>query len=267
MGELSEATVSPEEYDEEYYLYACMGADRWRESDGREADWLYDGMLSRAGMREGLRVLDIGTGRGEMIVAAVRRGAAKAVGVDYSKAAIELSRTTLEQAGNPPQARALHADARALPVPDSSFDLAILADVIEHLSPGELATTLDQAYRALAPDGRIFVHTAPNRFIYDVTYRVQRNLLPRRRRRWPREPRNQHELRMHVNEQTTGSLAKELRGAGFERVSVSLGEWIYTDFVPSERARRTYYRLARVPGLRRLAVCDLWAIAHRPDGR
>jgi predicted SAM-dependent methyltransferase len=144
-------------------------------------------------------------------------------------------------------------------VPKGSFDLVTLLDVVEHLSHDELAATLREARRALRPGGRIFVHTFPTRTLYDVTYRLQRASRPARRERWPRNPRNQLERTMHINEQSLGSLRSALRAAGFANVKVFPGAWIYTDFVPDAAARRVYHRLARIPYLRRLAVADLWA--------
>jgi ubiquinone/menaquinone biosynthesis C-methylase UbiE len=261
---LAPTTVPPSEYDADYYLKACMGADVWRESEGAEAHALYGGMLDHTGFEPGMRLLDLGTGRGELLAVAISRGAAEAVGVDYSEAAIELAQTTLAKAGDPPGAAALLADARRLPVPDRHFDRAMMLDVVEHLTVSELELALSEARRALKPGGRLFIHTAPNRLIYEVTYRIQRSLVPSRRRRWPADPRQDEEHRMHPNEQSVGSLKRVLQEAGYEGVRVWPGRWVYTDFVPEPRARATYRRLARIPGLRRIAICDIYATGARP---
>ena len=44
---------------------------------------------------------------------------------------------------------------------------------------------------------------------------------------------------------------------------VTTGEWVYTDFLPDEWARRLYRRLARTPVAARLAAGDIWAEARR----
>jgi SAM-dependent methyltransferase len=263
-SQLRAPTVPASAYDEGYFLHDCMGADEWRESGGRRAAALYGAMLRMADMRPGVRLLDIGTGRGELLVTALDLGADEAVGVDYSAAAVELARRTLSAAGSPPGADALLADARRIPVDDGRFDLVTMLDVVEHLSPPELALSLAEAHRALRPGGTLFIHTMPNRLIYDVTYRIQRSLSPGRRRAWPADPRNELERRMHVNEQTPAGLRFALRDAGYAAVRVRLGEWIYTDFLPDRRAGATYHRLARVPVLRRFAVADLYALARKP---
>lgn len=251
--------VPAEVYDSDYFLHRSAGSESWRSSDGAARDPLYDGSLALARLQPGEAVLDLGTGRGELLVAAVQRGASRAVGVEYSSAAVALAQQTLDRAALAGQAQVIHADARELPVPDASFDLVTLLDVVEHLADDELTAALREARRALRPGGRIFVHTFPTRTLYEVTYRLQRASRPGRRELWPKNPRNQLERTMHINEQSLRSLRSALRTAGFGHVKVSTGAWIYTDFVPDAAAKRVYHRLARFPYLRRLAVADLWA--------
>ncbi len=255
--------VSPAVYDTEYFLHRCAGAEPWRASAGRERDPLYDGCLRLAGLRPGEALLDVGTGRGELLAAAVQMGARRAVGVEYSPAAVSLGHATLASSGVQDRAEVRLADARALPFGDGEFDLVTLLDVVEHLGPDELAAALAEARRVLAPGGRVFIHTFPARTLYELTYRLQRASRPGRRRRWPRDPRNELEHAMHVGEQTVGSLRRGLVQAGFTGVRAWPGEWMYTDFVPDEDARRLYYRLARLPWLRRFGAADLWAQAYR----
>lgn len=69
---------------------------------------------------------------------------------------------------------------------------------------------------------------------------------------------------MHVNEQSVTALGRSLRRAGFRPARAELGRWVYTDFVPEERAKRLYRRLARIPGLARFGVADMWAEGVRP---
>jgi ubiquinone/menaquinone biosynthesis C-methylase UbiE len=241
-----------------------MGAEEWTESDGRTFSGLYAGALKMAGMEPGWGVLDIGCGRGDLVLTALQMKAAEAVGIDYAPAAIELARQTLHVAGDPEGGRIELADARRIPVDSDHFDLATLLDVVEHLTPEELARSLSEAHRALKPGGRVFIHTMPNALIYEITYRLQRHARPGRAKRWPADPRNDGERAMHVNEQTLGSLRKALKAAGFERLDVRLGEWIYTDFLPEPASARAYRALARIPGLRQLGVGDLFATAYKP---
>ena len=265
--DLPEPAVSREEYDREYYLRCCAGADQWRDSGGRTPSGIYKGVLAMAGLRPGETVVDIGTGRGELVVVAVEQGAARAAGVDYSRAAVELAQETLAAHDVSERASVLLADARAIPLPDSQADLVTLVDVVEHLSPDELEVTLSEALRLLKPGGRLFIHTMPNRLIYDVTYRLQRALWPPRWKMWPAEPRTEVERTMHVNEQTLRSMCRTLRKAGFDQVGGEHGRWLHTAFVPSERARWLYPLLARWRLTAPLGACDLFAGGVKPGGR
>jgi ubiquinone/menaquinone biosynthesis C-methylase UbiE len=258
---LSPPRVPAAAYDRDYFLHGCMGADAWRQSAGREMDAMYPGYATLLAIEPGARVLDVGTGRGELLRAALEAGAAEAVGIDYSEEAIELANTTLNEAGVSDRARAVVGDARDIPVENGRFDLVTMLDVVEHLTAAELRDALAEAHRKLRVGGRLFIHTMPSPLIYDVTYRLQRIAIPWRLATWPPEPRNEYERAMHVNEQRLGTLRRALRNAGFEAVEVSLGRWVYTDFVPTERAKRLYHRLARIPWLRRFGVADLFATA------
>jgi SAM-dependent methyltransferase len=262
--ELPDPVVPPDIYTEDYYRTGCMGATAWQASRGEDLDPLYDGYAALAGIAEGATVVDLGCGRGEMLVAALRRGAARAVGVEYAEAAVELAAQTLRAHGVEDRARLHHGDVRAVPMADGEADLVTLLDVVEHLAPEELHGALLEARRILKPGGRVFVHTMPNRTIYDVTYRLQRLLRPDRWASWPKNPRKPWELSMHVNEMTVRSLTRAIAGARFDPVDVRLGDWIYTDFVPDERAKVTYHRLARFRLIARLGRGDLWADAVRP---
>ena len=246
-------------YDEAYYLHACMGHEEWAADPGAPVCGTYCYALQRAALRAGEVVVDIGTGRGELLAAAMQAGAARAVGVEYSEAAVALTHRTLDAHGV--DAEVVLADARAVPLPDGVADLVTLLDVVEHLTGDELAGALREARRLLRSGGRIVAHTFPNRLIYDVTYRLQRLAVPGRRRRWPADPRGELERTMHVNEQTRGSLRRALRTAGFADVQVGFGELIHDAIVPEadRRARTLVHRLAAHRPSRPLGRADLWA--------
>jgi SAM-dependent methyltransferase len=262
--QLAAPAVAADLYDQSYYLEWCAGYPEWAASGGAEASALYAGSLEKAGFRAGEVVVDLGCGRGELLAEAVDRGAPRAIGVEYSEAALALARTTLHKRGVEGRAEVLHADARAIPVPDGTADLVTMLDVVEHLTPEELDRTLAEVLRITRPGGRVLVHTLPNRLIYDVTYRAQRMLTPDRLRSWPKDPRIDLERLMHVNEQTRRSLAAALGRAGFADVSVAHGLWIHDNFVPDERARGLYRRLAAHRPTRALGAADLWGRGRRP---
>jgi ubiquinone/menaquinone biosynthesis C-methylase UbiE len=248
--------VTPDIYDDDYYRRCCMGAAEWSESGGTAFHGLYLASLRRAQFQPGQVVIDIGAGRGEMPILAVQKGAPLAIGVEYSRSAVALATETIAD-----KAAVLLADCRRTPLRDGIADLVTMLDVVEHLTPDELHAALIEARRLLKPGGQIYVHTAPNRTIYDVTYRIQR-LWPGRRA-WPRDPRTETERAMHINEQSLGTVRQALKSAGFRNPEVTLGRWVETQFVPSERARRTYHRLARFPLTARFGVADISARAFK----
>jgi cyclopropane fatty-acyl-phospholipid synthase-like methyltransferase len=258
--------VAATAYDEEYYTTCCAGAHEWSHSGGRDVAGIYKWALTTAGFAPGETLLDIGTGRGELVALAAERGARWALGVEYSADATALCRKTFEAHDVTATAHAVLADARQLPVSDGSVDVVMMLDVVEHLTAAELDHCLREVRRCLSRDGRLFVHTFPTSTVYNVTYRAQRNLVPWRRRTWPANPRTAAEQSMHVNEQTPARLARALRAAGLKPATVRLGEWVYCDFVPSDAARRTYARLARHRLTARFGIANLWAVARVEPG-
>jgi ubiquinone/menaquinone biosynthesis C-methylase UbiE len=257
MG-LTEPVVPQGVYTEEYYREECMGADDW---DSDQLSPIYTGYATMAPVRAGDVVVDLGSGRGEMLVAALEAGASRAIGVEYADAAIAFARQTLARFGVADRAELHHGDARVIPLGDSEADLVTLLDVVEHLAPRELQQALLEARRVLRTGGTVFIHTMPNRSIYELTYRAQRWMRPERLRRWPADPRKPVEHAMHVNEMSVRRLRRALRRAGFAHSEIWLGDFIYTDFVPDEAARRTYHRLAAHKLTERLGRGDLWARA------
>jgi ubiquinone/menaquinone biosynthesis C-methylase UbiE len=265
VDELPPPVVAADCYDADYYLCKCAGRESWVTSGGTDLDPLYLGCLLKAGVNPGDVVVDIGTGRAELPVVAVREGARLAVGIEYSWSALELGARTVAASGVGDRILLMAADARKLPLPDGCADLVTLLDVVEHLAPDELARCLAECHRILRPKGRVLAHTMPNRLVYDVTYRIQRLARRHRRLHWPADPRQEIEHLMHVNEQTRRSLVSYLRGAGFASAEVTHGEWIWEGFVPDEKARALYHRLSRFRLTAALGRGDLWAVAQKDD--
>jgi len=103
--------------------------------------------------RPELRLLDLGTGTGAFLRKLAREPARPnlAVGVDAS--AEMLARVPSLPMGWSVQA----ADVTDLPFGDSSFDVATAAYLLHLLEPSQLAETLAEAKRVLAPAGRLVV--------------------------------------------------------------------------------------------------------------
>ncbi len=210
-------------YTEEYFLTACEGYDIFLESEGRHLSRRLNDAFGMAEVRPGMHLLDVGCGRGEIIRHCMRLGI-DAYGIDYAEVAAQMSREVIAQEGKQAESAAdggvCLADAKFLPFPDGYFDRVLLFDVVEHLYPWELHQALRDIHRVLNDDGRLIIHTAPNRW-YDLyaypLVRLVRRLLGQGKE-YPKDPRaivpvNQN---VHVNEQDIRSMHKNLSATGFK---------------------------------------------------
>ncbi len=226
-------------YTEEYFLTACEGYDVFIESEGAHLSRRLRDAFALAEVRPGMRVLDVGCGRGEILRHCMRLGI-EAHGMDYAVAAARMSRDVVAtewQSGEAartqdghgpaiPRPGVLQADAKTLPFPDHYFDRALLFDVVEHLFPWELHQAYREIARVLRPGGRLVIHTAPNRWYDAYAYPWVRRLriLMGQGDAYPKDPRaitpvNQD---VHVNEQDLIRMRRGLKQAGYTDIKVWL---------------------------------------------
>jgi SAM-dependent methyltransferase len=113
-------------------------------------------LLDVAGVKAGVRVLDVGTGAGDAAARATERGA-QATGVDVTAAMVEVA------ARRCPAATFVQASATELPFDGESFDVAVGNIVIQHVGEPERAAR--ELFRVLVPGGRVALSTwdAPDR--------------------------------------------------------------------------------------------------------
>ena len=258
-------------YDEEYFLTACEGYDVFLETEGQHLSRRLRDAFEVADVRAGMRILDVGCGRGEILRHCMRLDI-EAFGIDYAQAATAMSRKVIEaeqEAGEPrKKAGVCRADAKLLPFPNKSFDRVLMFDVVEHLYPWELHKAILEVGRVLKPDGLFIVHTAPNRWYDKYAYpwvRRFRTLLGQGDH-YPHDPRaitpvNQE---VHVNEQDLLSMRRTLREAGFA------GK-VWLDSPPrSERENVIVDGLRwiafRVPPFRWFFERELFAVARKRRG-
>jgi ubiquinone/menaquinone biosynthesis C-methylase UbiE len=241
-------------YTEEYFLTACEGYDVFIESEGAHLSRRLRDAFALAGVRPGMRVLDVGCGRGEILRHCMRLGV-EAHGMDYAAVAARMSRDVVaseveRSAANGDGPRHLpgvcQADAKTLPFPNNYFDRALMFDVVEHLFPWELHRAYLEIARVLRPGGRLVIHTAPNRWYDAYAYPWVRRVrvLMGQGDHYPEDPRaitpvNQD---VHVNEQDLLSMRRSLRKAGYRDIRV----WL--DSPPQNRAESNV-----MAGLRRVA--------------
>jgi SAM-dependent methyltransferase len=109
-------------------------------------------------LARGRRVLDAGCGVGYGTAMLGDAGAAEAVGVDISAAAVEAASD-----GAPSNTSFLAGDVHALPFDDGRFDLVVCFEVIEHVDRQD--EVIDELARVLAPGG-VLALSSPNRDVY-----------------------------------------------------------------------------------------------------
>ncbi|MBU0579297.1 class I SAM-dependent methyltransferase [Patescibacteria group bacterium] len=164
--------VNPRVYTREYYLNDCSGYQEFQQSWGEELEPRFVEIIDKIPVKKGDLVLDIGCGRGELVLWATQRGA-RAVGVDYSAVAIKLANSARCRwpKKNRKATKFKQMDAKQLKFPDQSFNLIIMSEVWEHIYPEEQEIALKEMKRVLKKTGQIFIHTAPSRWFNDYTYR------------------------------------------------------------------------------------------------
>ena len=261
-------------YTEEYFLTACEGYDIFLESEGRHLSRRLNDAFAVAEVTPGMKLLDVGCGRGEIVRHCMRLGI-EAYGMDYAEVAARMTLAAIAD-----EARALEggkyagtsagvcrADAKQLPFPDAYFDRVLMFDVVEHLYPWELHAAMLEVRRVLKPEGRFIIHTAPNRWYDQYAYPLVRAVrtLMGQGKSYPKDPRaitpvNQN---VHVNEQDLRSLRHALMAAGFRAR-------VWLDSPPQNRHENFFMAALRqiafgAPPFRWFFEREVFAVAA-PDG-
>ena len=115
-------------------------------------------LLDEAGVTAGSRVLEIGTGWGELAIRAARRGAS-VHSITLSVEQLELAEQRVAQAGFSEQVRIELKDYRALAEPESeaAYDAILSVEMIEAVGHEFWGTYFRTIDHALAPGGRVAI--------------------------------------------------------------------------------------------------------------
>ncbi len=227
--------VEPDVYTDDYYLTNCHGFEDFVISNGRKVGPRFIKALSLAGDLRGKRVLDVGSGRGELVIQSALRGA-EAWGIDYAQAAVDIGNRALSalDVGVREHTHIQQMDVKALQFDDGFFDVVFMMDVVEHLYPHELAAAFDELRRTIKPGGLLVMHTSPNKIFEGVVYpyysrRINQaalkvsgwlgmrdglfneTMLPTGRE----FPHDEYEREMHINEHTAPKLKSDVETHGF----------------------------------------------------
>jgi len=115
-----------------------------------------DRLLDEAGVADGSRVLEIGTGWGELAIRAARRGAS-VHSITLSVEQLELAERRIDAAGLADRVTVELMDYRALATSGTTYDAVLSVEMIEavgHEFWGTYFATID---RVLAPGGRVAI--------------------------------------------------------------------------------------------------------------
>ncbi len=108
--------------------------------------------LSRTVALAGRRVIDVGSGSGEL-VRWLRSQGADVVGVECGETMIGLAR---EADADHPSAY-VDGTAQALPLPDGQADVVVMANSLHHVPADAMDEALREAHRVLGPGGILYV--------------------------------------------------------------------------------------------------------------
>ena len=145
------------------FLLACAGSCFYTTLRGKFVVWA--GLLDQLGLRGDERILDLGCGRGAvLLLAAQRLTTGRAVGVDLwrkrdqSGNAADATRRNAVAEGVADRVELHTADMTALPLDDDSFDLVVSSLAIHNIS-GRAGRdkALAEAVRVLRPGGRLLI--------------------------------------------------------------------------------------------------------------
>lgn len=220
--------VDPAIYTKEYYLNDCCGSKEFKRTMGKSLHPDVSRVLSYIEIKQGKKILDIGCGRGDVVVYYALHDV-DSYGIDYAKEAIAIAQKVKKKQAKPIQ-KHIHfylMDAKKLVFPDKYFDTIISIDVFEHLYKEELEIVLSEIKRVLKDDGTLLVNTEPNKLYLDFWHHIYvypmsallvtlSNFFTKNSYAGlPKDPRNDLHKKQHVNEPTYFYLRGLFKRHGF----------------------------------------------------
>ena len=137
-------------YTSKYYAQDCGGFEYFKLGGEDIIDKFYI-VLKMAGLESGMRVLDVGCGRGEFCLLSQLQGAVP-LGVDFSAQAIKEAKSNFNGI------EFICTDILKYR-PNAKFKRVFMLDFIEHVKRAYFAKILKECFELLADDGLVIIHT------------------------------------------------------------------------------------------------------------
>jgi cyclopropane-fatty-acyl-phospholipid synthase len=116
----------------------------------------FDLVARKLGLRQGMRLLDVGCGWGGMVMHAAREYGVQALGVTLSEQQARWGQQAIEKAGLSGLAEVRHLDYRD--VPETGFDAVSSIGLTEHIGLRQLPGYFEFLLGKLQPEGRLLNH-------------------------------------------------------------------------------------------------------------
>jgi ubiquinone/menaquinone biosynthesis C-methylase UbiE len=133
-----------------------------------------------SGLRDGMKVLEVATGSGEMFRRLVRaNGSGSTVGVDLSPNMAARTQRIARRRFPAAKTHCQAVDARSMPFRNDSFDAIYCCYLLELLSAEDIVSTLHEFRRVLRPNGKLtLVLIGQNTMVFNAFYKVLGKLAP-----------------------------------------------------------------------------------------
>jgi ubiquinone/menaquinone biosynthesis C-methylase UbiE len=136
--------------------------------------------VEMSGIRDGMRVLEVATGSGEMFRRLVRANpSGSTIGLDLSPNMAARTQRIVRQRFPAARTQCKAVDARFMPFRDESFDAVVCCYLLELLSGDDIVTTLQEIHRVLRSRGSFtLVLIGQNTELFNRAYKVCGTLAP-----------------------------------------------------------------------------------------
>jgi ubiquinone/menaquinone biosynthesis C-methylase UbiE len=133
-----------------------------------------------SGLRDGMKVLEVATGSGEMFRRLVRaNGSGSTVGVDLSPNMAARTQRIARRRFPSATTHCQAVDARHMPFKNDSFDAVFCCYLLELLSGEDIVSTLHEFRRVLRPNGKLtLVLIGQNTMVFNAFYKVLGKMAP-----------------------------------------------------------------------------------------